>query len=159
MNGGAAQMASESSSTRPVRLRSRVPTGATGAARCAAALVFVPLLCIAHAATAGEADVISAKVRPGVSPGAFSFDVTIRSRDRGWDYYAERFEIVGPGDTVLGTRVLLHPHEDEQPFTRELDDVAIPGPVRAVTIRAWMKSKAQLRAAGGDSVDVTLPGR
>lgn len=110
-------------------------------------------------ATAGEADVIAAKVRPGAVPGQFSFDVTIRSRDRGWDYYAERFEIFAPDGTIFGARILLHPHEDEQPFTRELHDVPIPADTRMVAIRAWMKRGTQMRAAGGDVFRLTLPGR
>jgi hypothetical protein len=37
---------------------------------------------------------------------------------------------------VLGERVLLHPHVDEQPFTRSLSGVAIPSDVEQVTVRA-----------------------
>ena len=35
-----------------------------------------------------------------------------------------------------GERVLLHPHVDEQPFTRSLSGVAIPSDVEQVTVRA-----------------------
>jgi hypothetical protein len=87
-------------------------------------------------AGAGEADVVSAVVRPGAASGRFSSDVTVRSRDRGWDYYAERFEVVGPDGTIIGTRVLLHAHDDEQPFTRALENVPIPAAIRTVAIRA-----------------------
>jgi hypothetical protein len=110
-------------------------------------------------ALAGEADVIDVKVRPGAGKGEYSFDVTVRSRDRGWDYYAERFEVVAPDGTVLGTRVLLHPHEDEQPFTREIENVRIPEAVRSVSVRAWMKRGSAQRAAGGEALTVRLPPR
>lgn len=123
-------------------------------------LAFVVGAAVAPAgAIAGEADVVGVKLRPGAAAGQWSFDVTVRSRDRGWDYYAERFEIVAPDGTILGTRVLLHPHEDEQPFTREVDNVRIPADVRSVAVRAWMKRGSQLRAAGGETFTVALPRR
>ena len=37
---------------------------------------------------------------------------------------------------VLGTRVLAHPHVDEQPFTRSLTDVEIPAVVTIVEVAA-----------------------
>lgn len=115
-------------------------------------------LALAPALTfAGEADVIGVKVRPGATAGEYSFDVTVRSRDRGWDYYAERFEVVAPDGAVLGTRVLLHPHDNEQPFTRELENVRIPESVRSVSVRAWMKRGNAQRAAGGEVFTVSLP--
>ncbi|MBI3452524.1 MAG: hypothetical protein HY057_06815 [Rhodospirillales bacterium] len=86
-------------------------------------------------AVAGEADVIAAAVKP-VGGGQYDFDVTIRSNDRGWSYYADRFEVLAPDGTVLGVRELLHPHETEQPFTRELSGVRIPDGIDRVTVRA-----------------------
>ena len=71
--------------------------------------------------------------------GIFDFDVTIRSNDLGWDHYADGFEVLAPDGTLLGRRVLLHPHETEQPFTRDLHGVAIPDNVHEVTIRAHHK--------------------
>ena len=43
---------------------------------------------------------------------------------------------MAPDGTVLGTRVLLHPHENEQPFTRSLSGVEIPDGINEVLIRA-----------------------
>ena len=37
---------------------------------------------------------------------------------------------------LLGSRVLYHPHENEQPFTRSLAGVVIPAGLRQVKIRA-----------------------
>ena len=58
-------------------------------------------LCLASAAPAiaiaGEADVIGVKLRADGTGDQISLDVTIRSRDAGWNCYAERFEVVGPG--------------------------------------------------------------
>jgi hypothetical protein len=87
---------------------------------------------------AGEADVIGATAALR-SRGLYDFDVTIRSNDTGWDRYADRFEVLGPDGALLGTRVLDHPHETEQPFTRELSGVRIPGNIERVTFRAHFK--------------------
>ncbi len=66
----------------------------------------------------------------------WSFDVTVRHADAGWDHYADGWSVIGPDGTELGYRKLLHPHEAEQPFTRSLAGVAIPPGVAEVTIRA-----------------------
>ena len=106
----------------------------------------------AGAAMSGEADVIDAKVARA-RDGTYNFDVTIRSNDKGWDYYCDAFEVLAPDGKVLGTRVLLHPHEDEQPFTRELYGVKIPPGVERVTIRARHKPKGY----DGKTLVVKLP--
>lgn len=125
-------------------------------ARGAAVLTAALMLLATAPAAAGEADVIGVEVRR-TAPNVYGFDVTVRSNDSGWDYYAERFEVVAPDGTVLGTRVLLHPHETEQPFTRELDGVRIAPSTRQVTVRAWMKRGAQAKAAGGETMQLILP--
>jgi len=107
-----------------------------------------------ESAIAGMADVVD--VRAERQPdGSYSFSVSVRHDDTGWDHYADAWEIVGPDGTVLGTRVLLHPHENEQPFTRSLGGVAIPDDVRAVIVRAHDK----VHGHGGITVEVELPGR
>ena len=87
------------------------------------------------AAVAGEADVVKVAVTEP-APGSFRFDVSVRHDDEGWDHYANLWRVVGPDGSVLGERVLLHPHETEQPFTRGLSGVAIPSEIRTVIIRA-----------------------
>ena len=106
--------------------------------RTAAALALLAVLLLPPAARAGAADVIGVDVRRS-APGVYAFDVTIRSEETGWDRYADRFEVVAPDGRVLGTRVLLHPHVDEQPFTRSLGGVAVPAGVATVTVRAHHK--------------------
>lgn len=49
----------------------------------------------------------------------------MRHDDEGWDHYAHRWLVLDEGGEVLGERVLLHPHVDEQPFTRS-QTVTIP---------------------------------
>jgi len=84
---------------------------------------------------AGQADVVEATASQE-SGGTWRFRVTVRHGDTGWDHYADRWDVVGPDGRILGTRVLLHPHEDEQPFTRALGGVVIPDDVSSVTLRA-----------------------
>jgi hypothetical protein len=103
-------------------------------------------------ALAGEADVVGAEaVRdPG---GLWRFHVSVAHADAGWDHYADKWDVVAPDGTVLGTRVLAHPHEREQPFTRSLGGVEIPEDVEQVTIRAHDK----VHGYGGAELTITLP--
>lgn len=86
-------------------------------------------------AVAGEADVVAVEAVEE-SAGTWRFDVTVAHADEGWDHYADRWEVLAPDGRVLGTRVLLHPHVGEQPFTRSLGGVAIPQEIDRVTVRA-----------------------
>ena len=63
------------------------------------------------------------------------FEVTIRHADTGWDHYADGWTVLAPDGTELGHRELLHPHVEEQPFTRSLSGVPIPGGLVEVVIR------------------------
>ena len=101
---------------------------------------------------AGEADVIAVKtVKTGSS--IFRFDVTVSHSDEGWDHYADKWDIVSQDGTVLGTRILYHPHVEEQPFTRSLAGLKIADGIAAVTVRAH----DSVHLYGGKVVTVTLP--
>ena len=86
-------------------------------------------------ALAGEADIIAVETVRSAD-GTYGFQVTVRHSDAGWEHYADRWEVLAPDGTKLGTRVLLHPHDDEQPFTRSLSGVRIPAGVTGVVLRA-----------------------
>ena len=101
---------------------------------------------------AGEADVVDVKVEK-TGPNTFTFAVTVRHADTGWDHYADRWEILGPDGSVLATRVLTHPHVEEQPVTRSLDNVHIPPGVTKVRIRAHDK----VHEYGGSEREINLP--
>ncbi len=75
-------------------------------------------------------------VKVSKAAGAYTFDVTIRHTDKGWDDYADVFRIKDPSGNILGQRDLAHPHVDEQPFTRSLSGVKIPANVDTVVIEA-----------------------
>jgi hypothetical protein len=101
---------------------------------------------------AGKADVIEVKVDPEGS-NTYRFEVTIRSDDTGWEKYADKWEVISPDGTVLGTRVLAHPHETEQPFTRDLSGVNIPTTIKQVRIRAH----DSVEGFGGAEVIAKIP--
>ena len=75
-------------------------------------------------------------VRARQSGDAWNFDVTLAYPDTGWEDYADGWHVALPEGDILGTRVLLHPHVNEQPFTRSLSGVQIPADVAEVIIRS-----------------------
>ena len=81
-------------------------------------------------------DAVIESVTAKGSGGVWSFSVTLSHGDTGWDDYADGWRVVLADGTVLGTRVLHHPHVNEQPFTRSLGGVEIPGGVAEVFIEA-----------------------
>jgi hypothetical protein len=75
--------------------------------------------------------------------GSWTFHVTVEHPDTGWEDYADGWDVVTPDGTVLKvnpddpfTRLLLHPHETEQPFTRSQRGINIPAGVTQVRVRA-----------------------
>ncbi len=104
--------------------------------------------------SAGEVAILDVEARLQ-QDGRYAFSVTLKHADNGWDHYADRWQVLGPDGAVLGDRVLMHPHVNEQPFTRSLSGVAIPGGLKSVFISAHDKIH-------GDSLkmyEITLPGR
>lgn len=63
------------------------------------------------------------------------FAVTLSHPDTGWSHYADGWEVLGVDGNRLGYRLLSHPHEHEQPFTRSLGGIAIPAAIKTVFIR------------------------
>lgn len=80
------------------------------------------------------------------------FSVTISHPDSGWDHYADGWEVVDADGNVLGYRELMHPHKNEQPFTRSLNMVIVPDGVREVYVRA----RCSAEGWSGDPTPVTL---
>ena len=112
------------------------------------------LLLMSTAAYAGEADVIEVNVRR-IAGDTYNFDVTVRHTDEGWKHYANKWDATAPDGTVLGTRILAHPHVNEQPFTRSLTGVKIPENIDEVTVRAH----DLVHGYGGKTVNVKVPGK
>jgi len=109
-------------------------------------------ICWVPAGIAGEADVVKASAAKD-GDNRYSFTVTVSHQDTGWDHYADKWDLLDPEGTVLGTRILHHPHVHEQPFTRGLSGVAIPGHIKAVTVRAH----DSVHGYGGKTATVALP--
>ena len=63
------------------------------------------------------------------------FDVTLSHPDTGWEDYADGWRVELADGTVLGTRVLAHPHVTEQPFTRSQSGFDISADAAEVFIR------------------------
>ena len=99
-------------------------------------------------------DVVAVKVRAS-GPDRFDFDVTISSPYDTPRRYADGFRVYTSDDLVLGERKLLHDHQDEQPFTRDLHAVKIPPALKKVLVQA----RDQKYGYGGKVVEVVLPGR
>jgi len=62
--------------------------------------------------------------------------VTIEHADTGWEHYADGWDIYDAAGNLLGSRKLMHPHVDEQPFTRSLSGVVLPDGTREIFVKA-----------------------
>ena len=108
--------------------------------------------CVTQAESAGgraNADVVRVRAvqtggpAPGEGETTWTFHVTVEHPDTGWEDYANGWDVVTPQGRVLKpdpedafTRVLLHPHVEEQPFTRSQRGVVVPENVTQVRVRA-----------------------
>ena len=95
--------------------------------------IAVVLLLLSSASFANEVRIVEVKVE---CPSSCTFTVTLEHNDEGWHHYANQWDVMTRDDQLLGSRVLYHPHENEQPFTRSLSAVVIPEGLRQVKIRA-----------------------
>jgi hypothetical protein len=91
--------------------------------------------------------------------GTWTFHVTVEHPDTGWEDYADGWDVVTPDGQVLKTdpedpftRLLLHPHVDEQPFTRSQSGLTVPPGVSQVTVRAH----DLVDGYGGEEITVDL---
>ena len=99
-----------------------------------------------------EAQVICVEVDVG-DDGRLNVATTVRHDDDGWDHYADAWQIVDPdSDEVLAERILMHPHVEEQPFTRSLRNVELPDDLERFAVRA----RCSVHAFGGREITVDL---
>jgi len=134
--------------------------------------------------TAGNADVVNVFAREDPD-GTWTFHVTVKHQDEGWDDYANGWDLVLDDGTVLKadpgdrfTKVLRHPHVDEQPFTRTQKGLVIPEGVTSLRVRAhdkrhefhtldetielrelWRRTHFPCHGWGGEEVGVDLSRR
>ena len=90
----------------------------------------------------GNADVLFVRAELHAD-GKWTFTVTVSHPDKGWNDYADGWDVVTEEGNVLKaspsdpfTRLLLHPHDSEQPFTRSQGGIVIPENVHLLTVRA-----------------------
>jgi hypothetical protein len=103
-------------------------------------------------AYAGEVTIVDVRVE---CPSTCTFAVTLEHADEGWNHYADQWDVVTLDDRLLKSRVLYHPHENEQPFTRSLSGVLVPQAMKQVKIRA----RDSLHGYSPREFVVDLPGR
>jgi len=94
-------------------------------------------------ASLANADVVFVRAEKDPEPDSWTFQVTVRHPDTGWEDYADGWDVMLPDGTVIKpdpdspfTRTLLHPHQEEQPFTRSQSGILIPEGITKVQVRA-----------------------
>ena len=107
-------------------------------------------LVLVGAAFADPAVVVDAKA--SAAGGTWSFSVTLSHPETGWDDYADGWRVVLPDGTMLGTPELLHPHADEQPFTRSLSGVTVP----PGTEKVFIEARTSVEGWGAERFEVVL---
>jgi hypothetical protein len=93
-------------------------------------------------AGAGNADVTFVRAIQ-TAADTWTFHVTIQHPDTGWEDYADGWDVVLPDGSIVKpdsespfTHLLLHPHVEEQPFTRSQSGINLPPDATKVTVRA-----------------------
>ena len=109
------------------------------------------LLLLTAPALADDPVVEAASAR--ASGDSWTFSVTLSHPDTGWEHYADGWEVLDPEGNRLGFRELLHPHVDEQPFTRSLSGIALPDGLTDVQIRP----RCNIDGWAGETFRLTLP--
>lgn len=85
----------------------------------------------------------------------FNVAVTLSSPYDSPSRYADAWRVLAPDGSVLGERILLHDHANEQPFTRSLSPLTIPEGITEVTV----EGRDQEYGYGGKTVTLEVPGR
>lgn len=93
------------------------------------------LLISSNFAIANEVEVVDVKATQA-GDKTWSFRVTLKHEDEGWDHYANEWQVIAPDNKILATRTLYHPHIKEQPFTRGTQGVKIPMEIKTIRIIA-----------------------
>jgi len=114
-----------------------------------ALFVLISLSIFSLPTQAGDVEIVKVELRNNTGGDNWTFHVTLKHADSGWDHYADAWRIVTEDGTVLGKRVLFHPHENEQPFTRSLSDVKLGGNAIIYVeahdkVHGWSKDKVKI---------------
>ncbi len=93
------------------------------------------LLIASLTAQANEVEIVDVKAHQS-SDKTWTFAVTLKHGDTGWDHYANEWQVLAADNKILATRTLYHPHVNEQPFTRNTSSVKIPASMETVRVIA-----------------------
>ena len=113
--------------------------------------VLAPLLALAAPGWADPARIVAAEA--ATSGEGWRIAVTLAHADTGWDDYADGWRVEAEDGTVLATRELLHPHVEEQPFTRSLGGVVLP----EGTSEVWIAASTSRGGWEGERRRLALP--
>jgi len=102
-----------------------------------AGVLLVGLFANATPGLANEVEIV--KTRFEKHGDTWTVDTTLLHDDTGWDHYADKWRVVDVKGNVLGERILFHPHETEQPFTRSQGGIRIPAETKIVYVEAHDK--------------------
>tara|TARA_R110000772_G_scaffold44079_5_gene101482 strand:- start:43 stop:435 length:393 start_codon:yes stop_codon:yes gene_type:complete len=89
------------------------------------------------------------------SDGSWCFGTSVRHNDQGWDHYADGWQVLDPDGNQIDFRLLGHPHDNEQPFTRSKCNISVPSELSKVIVRA----KCNKHGYGGKPFVVNLRSR
>lgn len=92
------------------------------------------------------------KVEASRAGMGWRFDVTLAHPDTGWEHYADGWELVDEAGNQIAYRELMHPHVEEQPFTRSLRNVMLPDGMRTL----WVRAKCSQDGWSSNTFKVTL---
>jgi len=84
--------------------------------------------------------------------GSWCFSTQVRHNDQGWEHYADGWLIHDLEGNLLAERTLLHPHDNEQPFTRSQCGIKIPKSLTHVVVSA----KCNQHGPGGHPVKLNM---
>ncbi len=98
-------------------------------------LILILLLISSGVCLSSEVDIVKVKAEL-TSAQKYNISVTLKHADEGWEHYANAWRIYSPDGSLIGERVLHHPHVNEQPFTRNILGVSIPRDLDEVIIVA-----------------------
>ncbi len=110
----------------------------------AASLIVYP-----GSSTADEVNILSTEFIY-INNDQWNAKVTLKHADSGWDHYADKWRIIDSMGKILATRTLYHPHIEEQPFTRGLENISIPNNITTVYVEAhdklhgWSKKRLKI---------------
>ena len=114
-------------------------------------ILILLLIISSFSVIAGEADVLEAKLLPA-GENQWRVSATIQHADQGWEHYADGFQVLTVDGVLLADRELLHPHVNEQPFTRSTQTFSIPAGVTELIVRAH----DSVHGLGGEEVRLSV---